>query len=240
MPDYLLIIIGIIAGYLLGAFPSGWVAARLTRGIDLRRYGTGGIGLSNTWHAVHSLRVVVPVALLDIVKVMPAVWWASFVGLDLAWLVVIGFCGIIGHNWPVYLGFHGGRGMLATVGFAFIVPVASGLVPWPLIGGLVVLFVTIAVIHNSAVAVFLAIATPQFISLGVGEPLPLLLAMVAIFLMMVFRRLVQPRAGIAAALPWRQILFYRFFFDRDIKDRELWVKRQPEAAASKPAGQERH
>lgn len=236
MPEYLLIIIGIIAGYLLGAFPTGWVAARLVRGVDLRRYGSGGIGLSNTWHAVHSLWVVVPVALGDIVKLMPAVWWASWVGLDLSWQIVIGFCGIIGHNWPVYLGFQGGRGMLTTVGFAFIVPVVNGMVPWPLIGGVTVLFIVLAITRNAAIAVFLAIATPQLMSLALADPLPLVLGYVAIFLMMIFRRLVQPRSQLAAGLKWRQILFYRFFLDRDISDREAWMNQRRDEKIPGTAG----
>ena len=54
MPQLVYLIIGIVAAYLLGAIPSGYLAARWTAGIDLRKHGTGGIGLSNVWHTVPS------------------------------------------------------------------------------------------------------------------------------------------------------------------------------------------
>jgi acyl phosphate:glycerol-3-phosphate acyltransferase len=228
LPEYVLLTIGIVAGYLLGAIPSGYIAARLTRGIDLRRYGTGGIGLSNVWHSVHSLWIVIPVVILDIVKVMPAVWWASVVGLDLTAQVIIGFCGVIGHNWPVYLRFHGGRGMLCTLGFVFIVPVVNAMVPWPLIVGLSVLFIMLVIIRSSSVAVWLAVSILPIVSIITSDPLPLLLGNIAVFLLMNFRRLVQPRSPLSASLKWRQVLLYRLIFDRDIRNRKEWVKQRPE------------
>lgn len=225
MPQSAYLTIGIIAAYLLGSIPSGYLAARWTTGIDLRKHGTGGIGLSNVWHSVPARWVIVPVVLWDICKVMPAVWWAAAVGLDLSCQVIIGMTALIGHNWPVYLRFHGGRGMLCTVGFAFILPVANGMAPWPLIAGLVVLFSALAIIRSSAISVGLAILTPVVTSLIMGDPLPLSLGYLAAFLLMIFRRLVQPRSPLSAGMPWRQVLFYRFFLDRDIKDRKKWVKR---------------
>jgi acyl phosphate:glycerol-3-phosphate acyltransferase len=227
LPEYVLLTIGIAAGYPLGAVPSGYLAARLARGVDLRRYGTGGIGLSNVWHLVHSVWIVLPVVLFDIIKVMPVVWWAAVVGLDLTAQVIIGFCGIIGHNWPVYLRFRGGRGMLSTVGFTLIIPVVNGMAPWPLIIGLVVLLIVMVVSRSSGIAVWLAVTTVPIVSIIMGDPLPLVLGYVAAFLMMIFRRLVQPRSEISASLKWRQVLFYRFFLDRDIREHAKWVKQRP-------------
>jgi acyl phosphate:glycerol-3-phosphate acyltransferase len=226
LPESVLLIIGIAAGYLLGAIPSGYLAARLARGVDLRKYGTGGIGLSNVWHLAHSVWLVLPVVLFDIIKVMPAVWWASFVGLDLTAQVIIGFCGVIGHNWPVYLRFQGGRGMLCTLGFTFIIPVVNGMVPWPLIVGLTLLFVVMVVNRSSGIAVWLAVATLPILSIIMGDPPPLVLGYVAVFLMMIFRRLVQPRSPLSASLKWWQVLTYRLFLDRDIQDRDKWVRQR--------------
>ena len=228
MPDYAWWIICILAGYLMGSIPSGYVAVRLTRGFDLRRHGTGGIGLSNVWHATRSYWVIAPVVLFDIIKAMPAVWLAHFVGLDLTAQIIVGFAAIIGHNWPVFLRFQGGRGMLTTIGYAFIVPVVNGMVPWPLIAGVTLVLILVAVTRSSALAVWCAIATPQVAGIIMGDPLPLIIGYIGIFVLMNFRRLVQPRSELSRGMSWRQVLFYRLFLDRDIRDRQKWVDQSRE------------
>ena len=61
-----------------------------------------------------------PVLLFDVSKGMAPVWAAQLIGLDTAQQVTVGLAAIIGHNWPVFLGFRGGRGVSTTIGILFV------------------------------------------------------------------------------------------------------------------------
>ena len=100
----------IIAAYLMGSVPTAYLAARLSRGIDIRKYGSGNVGATNLLRFT-SKRVAIPVIIFDIFKGMAMVWVARLLGLDVTQQVVVGVIAIIGHNWPVFLCFNGGRGM---------------------------------------------------------------------------------------------------------------------------------
>ena len=118
-----LVVIIILLAYLLGSVPPAYLAARLSRGVDLRKFGTGNIGVSNLWHATGKrVAIVVPVILFDLAKGMPLVWAAKAMGLGVTAQAAVAIVAIIGHNWPFYLGFRGGRGMLTTLGIAIILP----------------------------------------------------------------------------------------------------------------------
>lgn len=111
-----------VVGYLMGAIPSGWLAAKLTRGIDIRDYGSGATGTSNVLRTL-GLRPALLVLVADILKVYVTVLatWYIFephAGANTAHNLqaVAGVAAIIGHDWPVYLGFRGGKGVAATYG----------------------------------------------------------------------------------------------------------------------------
>ena len=114
----------IILGYLIGAIPFGVIAGRLTRGVDVRNYGSGSMGMTNVLRTAGK-KAGAFVFAADLVKGAAAVGlaWAIFVSLPdmLAWgLAAGGAAAVIGHNWPVYVGFHGGRGVTTSFG-AFLV-----------------------------------------------------------------------------------------------------------------------
>ncbi|MBA7677279.1 hypothetical protein ES703_85531 [subsurface metagenome] len=62
---------------------------------------------------------------------------------------------------------------------------------------------------------------------GIEEPLPVTLGFLAIFLIVLIRRLTTPRTSLSASVPRGQLIINRLLFDRDIRDREAWIKRQP-------------
>ncbi len=109
----------IVGAYLLGSVPTAYLAARLSRGIDIRLYGTSQVGASNLLRMT-SKRLALPVIIFDLGKGTAMVWVAQLMGLGTAHQVAMGLAVIVGHNWPVFLRFSGGRGILTTLGVIFI------------------------------------------------------------------------------------------------------------------------
>ena len=102
-------------GYLLGAIPSGYLAGRLLKGIDLRDYGSGSTGATNVLRNVGKGPALV-VFLIDVGKGALAVLLAKSVGLN-DWLQVLaGLSALAGHIWPVWLDWKGGKAVATGLG----------------------------------------------------------------------------------------------------------------------------
>ncbi len=109
------VIIAAIAGYLIGAIPVGLLISRFYRGVDLRDYGSGKTGFTNSLRVL-GLRRSLPVFLGDLAKGVVAVLLTQ-VYTDDPWARAAGgFAAIVGHVWPVFAGFRGGRGLLTGAG----------------------------------------------------------------------------------------------------------------------------
>ena len=108
------LIIAAIAGYLLGSVPFGLVLTRLAGLGDIRQIGSGNIGATNVLRTGHK-GLALATLLLDGGKGAMAVGlvWA-LLGRDL--VPVAGFAAVLGHNFPVWLGFKGGKGVATTFG----------------------------------------------------------------------------------------------------------------------------
>jgi len=215
----------ILAAYLLGSVPASYLAAKLSRGIDLRQYGTGQVGAGNLWRMT-SWRLALPVGIFDLGKGMMMVWAAQLVGLGIAQQVAVGLAAIMGHNWPVFLGFNGGRGVGTALGVIFV------LMPWGLVVFLVITAIGMLILRSSPVPIFASIVALPLVSWGFGEPQAITLGFLAMFLIIVVKRLVVPRATIAASVSYRELLLNRLLFDRDIRDKKAWIHRAPPEASS--------
>ncbi len=141
-------IVGIILAYLLGSFPSAYVIGKLKYGIDIRQHGSGNVGGANAlrtmgigafafvgvidfgkgWLAVYVGKIVISNFLTQ--------WEDPFVFPEGLWIGVFAFWVIIGHCYPLWLGFKGGKGWATTLGAMLgISPMAFTLVaiPWVLL-----------------------------------------------------------------------------------------------------------
>lgn len=107
-------IIALIVSYLLGSIPMGLILTRLAGKGDLRKVGSGNIGATNVMR-VGGLRMAGVVWLLDMVKAIIAVLIGKYIAGDAfgAWC---GFMAIVGHCFPVWLKFHGGKGISSLFG----------------------------------------------------------------------------------------------------------------------------
>ena len=116
--------------YLIGALPWGYVVLHLRRGIDIRDYGSGRTGVSNALRTA-GMRVAGLVLLLDLAKGIAAVLLArTLIGDSIAEVaaaeVAAGLLALVGHNWPVFLGFRGGRGIAPGLGALTVIsPLAA-------------------------------------------------------------------------------------------------------------------
>ncbi len=134
----------IAAAYVLGALPFSWLVAR-GRGVNLHREGSGNIGASNVWRTAGGSAGGLALV-LDGSKGALAVVLARAASGDEAVPVLAGLAAVIGHVWPAWLGFRGGKGVATAAGaFALLAPQALLL----------------------AVAVFaVAVAATRYISVG--------------------------------------------------------------------------
>ena len=153
-------ILFIFCSYLLGACPFGLLMAR-AKGIDIRAAGSGNIGATNVFRTVGKATGIC-VFLLDTVKgFVPAAFFPKFVASESGGLftptvlgLLCGVAAIIGHNYPVYLRFKGGKGVATSGGVVIgLAPIAAGIGFLVWIAGLLVTgYVSIASIA-SAIAV---------------------------------------------------------------------------------------
>jgi glycerol-3-phosphate acyltransferase PlsY len=217
----------LLGSYLLGSVPAAYLAARWRQGIDIRQYGSGNVGAANILKTT-SKRLSIVVILFDLGKGMIMVWAAQLVGLGLAQQVAVGLAAIIGHNWPVFLRFSGGRGVLTTLGVAFVLPLTNGpLVPWGVVVGLVATGISLLITHHTPLGVGAGVAALPLVSWIAGEPVSMIWGFLAMFLIMVIRRLTAPKTPVTASVPSGKLVLNRLLFDRDIRDGEVWIRRQP-------------
>jgi len=138
------LLIAVLAGYLLGSIPPSFLAGKIVRNIDIRQYGSGNAGATNVLRVL-GVKAGIAVFLADILKgVLAALigrWMGGETGAALA-----GFAAIVGHNWPVFLNFRGGKGIATSFGVLLVL--------FPLIS--IILFVIGVII----------IAVTRYVSLG--------------------------------------------------------------------------
>ena len=116
------IIITIIGSYLLGSVPTAYIFAKFTKGIDIRKFGSGNVGATN------AIRILgkgpgIAVLILDILKGFAAVILlgdlaaakVAFISDELL-RIILGISCICGHNWTIFLRFKGGKGVATTFG----------------------------------------------------------------------------------------------------------------------------
>jgi glycerol-3-phosphate acyltransferase PlsY len=116
----------VLVGYLIGSVPFAHLLAR-RRGIDLRRVGSGNVGASNVLRT-SGVRPAVLAMCLDGMKGAIAVLLAERLAVGMSAVVVAGVASIMGHAYPVWLRFRGGKGVATAAGvFAVVAPAALAL-----------------------------------------------------------------------------------------------------------------
>jgi glycerol-3-phosphate acyltransferase PlsY len=131
----------VVIAYLLGSIPFGLIIGKLKSGVDIREHGSGKTGATNLMR-VAGTKLGVLTIVLDVVKAGGAVMLAAVIidrgsggftigGVPIYWQhvaqVAAGLAAVIGHNWPVFAKFKGGRGVTAYFGTLFAICPPAGI-----------------------------------------------------------------------------------------------------------------
>jgi glycerol-3-phosphate acyltransferase PlsY len=131
----------VVAAYLVGSIPFGWLVAKGAAGIDIRQHGSGNIGATNVGRVL-GLRFFLLVFFLDFCKgaapVAAALVWPGSAGtlVDSFRPPLVGLAAILGHVFPLYLKLRGGKGVATAIGVVILLApraAAVGLVAWVLL-----------------------------------------------------------------------------------------------------------
>jgi len=141
------IIVAVIIGYLLGSIPFAYVIARLKKGVDIRDVGGGNVGALNTYREIGPVYGIGVLA-ADIIKGVFAVLIARWLDVSLVWVCVAGFAAVVGHNWPVFIKFKGGKGAATVIG------VLVALTPVQLLISVAIVLLLIGITRNVRLALF--------------------------------------------------------------------------------------
>jgi len=108
-------------GYLIGSFPSAFMLVSWQKRVDIRKAGSGNVGAMNTYDITGSRALGTLVMVIDVLKGMAALWLSSlFFGRDFFTMGLGGIGAVLGHDFPVWLNFRGGRGLSTTAGVMLI------------------------------------------------------------------------------------------------------------------------
>ena len=141
----------VISGYLLGSIPFAYIAGRLIKGVDIRRVGGGNVGGTTL-----------------------AVLIAQWLGVSQIIVFVAGLAVVVGHSWPVFLEFSGGKGGATTIGVFFALAPVPGAISFGIM--LLVAFIT----SNLRLAMGIGIAFLPLILWGFGGEVNLIIYSIAL------------------------------------------------------------
>ena len=205
--DSALVVAGIFLGYLLGSIPSAYIVLRVARGADIRNLGTGNVGALNTYQQVGPVLAAAVLA-ADVSKGVIAVLLPLWMGAP-DWAR---FCAavsvLVGHSYPVFLNFRGGKGAATILGV--------GLAQAPVLTliSLSVVVVAVLVIRNVVVGVALAFILFNVLtitrSITTTEPWLLVLVYLALTVGVVgnyMARQIGQKASAIRRRQWRGIVF---------------------------------
>ena len=108
-------ILSIIIGYLLGSIPTAYIMSRIRKGIDIRNVGSRNMGGANVMREI-GISEGIFVGLIDIAKGAGAILIAQALDIPELWVFGAGFAALVGHNFPVFARFRGGRGSATIIG----------------------------------------------------------------------------------------------------------------------------
>lgn len=175
--------IWVIIGYLAGSCPTGYLVAKYIAGKDIRKFGSGNIGATNVGRLMGK-KWAVAVAVFDMLKGGIAVLAASCFIDDPRALALTGLAAVIGHNFPVWLNFKGGKGVATTFG---VIGFYCFFTPWPAILGGLVWYAVMKTSRYVSLASMIALPTAAVLTYFFGMPLPYTIASLAMALLSIYR-----------------------------------------------------
>ena len=162
------VLLAALGGYLLGSVPFGLLLTRLAGAGDIRSIGSGNIGATNVLRTGRK-GLAAATLLLDGGKGALAVYLGlRWGGLEVG--LIAGFCAVLAHNFPVWLGFKGGKGVATSIGVLLVAAWPVGVAACLIWLGMALLF------RISSLAALTALAASPLVALAVATPTHALLA----------------------------------------------------------------
>lgn len=176
-----MLVVSVVIGYLLGSISSSTIISRWFAKIDIREHGSGNAGATNTLRVLGT-RWAIIVLLIDVLKGVLAVIIAWKLGPGHEWVAYAsGLAAIVGHNWPIFFGFRGGKGIATTIGVLLMVaPIAT------LIAGAAAILVIAVTRYVSLGSLILTVAVPIIVALMHGSTAKIIFG-VALALLSIWR-----------------------------------------------------
>jgi len=125
-------ILSTVIGYLLGSIPTAYIVARMRKGIDIRNVGSRNMGAANVMREIGTPEGIF-VGLVDIAKGAGAILIAQTLSISELWVFGAGFAALVGHNFPVFAGFRGGKGSATVIGIFLVLAPLSMLVTFVIV-----------------------------------------------------------------------------------------------------------
>jgi glycerol-3-phosphate acyltransferase PlsY len=179
--------LALVASYLIGSFPSAYLAGRLLKGVDLRTVGSGNLGATNVYRELGALPALI-VLLLDAAKgwipvaVLPTV---LTVAVSEWWPLSFGMLAIAGHARPIFLlGRGGGKGVATASGvFLALAPIALAVA----VSSFVIVVVATRFVSLGSIVAALVLPPAVAVTLGTTAPVFLVSVLVALFIVIAHR-----------------------------------------------------
>ena len=152
-------------GYLFGSFPSGYLTGKIAKGIDIRSLGSGSTGATNVLRHIGK-RAAITVFLLDVFKGVISILLAKYFLLNDSWQVAVGLSTLIGHIWPVWLNWRGGKAVATGLGIFLGLSWQVGLATL----GIFILMITLfRIVSLASVSAALALPLIMFLSFNTSS-----------------------------------------------------------------------
>ena len=171
-------------GYLFGSFPSGYLAGRIAKGIDIRSLGSGSTGATNVLRHIGK-RAAIIVFLLDVFKGVLSILLAKYLLLNDSWQVAIGLSTLIGHIWPVWLNWKGGKAVATGLGIFLGLSWQVGLAT---LGVFIIMITLFRIVSLASVSASLALPLIMFLSFSSSKiSLPFLIISLLAMILVIWR-----------------------------------------------------
>jgi len=205
--DVIVIVIALLCAYLLGSLPSAYLMGRFRKDVDIRVVGSKSMGAMNVFYRVGFVEGLIVLA-VDIGKGAAAVALARWLGVPMIVELFAGVAAVIGHSYPVWLKFHGGRGGATVIGILVF------LMPWGIPFYLAIFGIGLLTTRYPTLSYSLAFLCFPFIAWLIYHSGVLVAFSVVILFLPLLKYIPRMREMRASAGSWRHVILRRNFKDR--------------------------
>ena len=199
--------IAVVCSYLLGSFPTAYIIGRLRKGVDIREVGSRNMGAMNVIYNVGTADGIL-VIFVDALKGAAAVFLARWLETPLEIQLTAGAVAIIGHSFPVFLKFRGGKGGATLVG------VIVFLMPWVLVIALPLFGLILLITRFPTLSYGLALFSAPFVAWLRYDSIEYVIFSIILLIILGLRYIPRIKEMYSTGGTWRRVTLRRSLKDR--------------------------